>query len=990
MSKMTQFTDLTFRSRHRFLTLSIGVVCLWCSGSVEAGPNLVANGALEQPSGRAPAHVSKSENTVVFGFAGERNFGRVLVHCPGVGKEIAEEMVVAYSFVTTAGGRTRGLTINTKEVTTSAPYEITICFDLQGKIRPNTRYAYSIFPLPLGEGGSQSGVPDMEMIAPALWADGELIGASVPLSWSADDNAADTLAKRGVVRTPGFKEQTGSQSLMLKLPDNYKGELFLVRVSLREFDEALLRDDELVMPTPIRYVSIRDAIEQQIMETLTRSTDALRALQNDQGFWGSGSLDAAMATATAMEALGNRGVDLTTREMREGIEWLTEQELSTVPAVAARLSFLARYAQPEHRQTAAADLLWLSSAQFEDGGWAELSNDDNEDPTLHPDNLNTLLACLALREAHYAGLKCDIKLWRDAAKYWTEAQARDGGFREKKDEYGGLSEATTTHRTAAGLTGLLVTLDMAFAAGGRRCDQYKVNSAQVSGIQQAMEWMDEYYDEAFKTVSQLGLDSSADPFMSARMLQKLVEISGVHRFAGKDVFKSEARTLLNTDATRGGVVFFDFNTGLFAGSPLVTGQALELLSNGAAPIAVQRIIAGGTEANELSRDADHLVRYLRSQRGMPLNWRRQKISASIGELACVPVLFVNIVGPLEWDEQQWKKIRDYCFTGGVAVFNLDEEARDQQSALEQGLRTAFPEYKLKGLPSDDAIFSIKHELKGIDGIRALGNGFKNFVFVAPRDWSCGLNLNQTTEHASTFEFLDNLLEYTRDGTPPRSSFEPSPWDVGAATNVETHVTRMEIGADLPLWPDAIKTLDRAMQAGYRLKVHQSPPEDVTDRPSMLWLARGGDAALTDEDRQVLQTQIDAGTFIFAEVLDGRPGWLEAMIADLQSLDPGIRVRKLLANHPVMTGYIEGTQGYDVRQVALRKALSEEYEKLPRPDLYVIEKDGREIGVLSAYDVSSGIEYVLYPGCRGPMPAPSREIMTNVLLYAMEKQLGLES
>jgi hypothetical protein len=61
-------------------------------------------------------------------------------------------------------------------------------------------------------------------------------------------------------------------------------------------------------------------------------------------------------------------------------------------------------------------------------------------------------------------------------------------------------------------------------------------------------------------------------------------------------------------------------------------------------------------------------------------------------------------------------------------------------------------------------------------------------------------------------------------------------------------------------------------------------------------------------------------------------------------------------------------------------------KLPRLDAYVIEKDGKEVGVLSVHDVASGLGYVLYPDCRGLMPAESRQTATNVVLYAMQRQV----
>jgi hypothetical protein len=146
--------------------------------------------------------------------------------------------------------------------------------------------------------------------------------------------------------------------------------------------------------------------------------------------------------------------------------------------------------------------------------------------------------------------------------------------------------------------------------------------------------------------------------------------------------------------------------------------------------------------------------------------------------------------------------------------------------------------------------------------------------------------------------------------------------------------------------------------------------------------------MSEEQRRAIAGHLQRGAFVFAEVLSGNPNWAETFRSDLLRVDDGLRMRKLPANHPLLTGRLHETYGYDVRIARLRRALHEEYAKLPRLEAYVIEKDNEEVGMLSVHDVGSGLGHVLFPDCRGSMPNVSRQLAVNVVLYAMQRQLDI--
>ncbi len=969
-------TIMRFLSRQsNFVLILTAVFVLGLSPFAEhnaiATPNLVANGDLEQPPGRAESRVGPTGNVAIFEFPGERSFGRVVAWGHEAGPRLAEELAVGYG---QQPGRSRVLYVDAKNVKFNGDYNISIWFDLKGQIRPNREYAYSVKIMPTGK------TPDVEltMVAPAIWADGQLQGATVNLKWDEEIESYDDLARQGTVKTPNFKHQTGGQFLVLKLPENYKGQLALISVSFREIDQALLNGEKPIMPTPTRYILVDDILEEQIASVFSKTTQVLKLTQHPQaGIWQGGSTeDSVSLTARNLQLLASRGEDLNSKVMQEGIEWLVKQELAETSAISDRMFFLSQYQPVEHRQTIAADLLKLVDAQFDDGGWAErVDIDRTEDRSVRPDNLSTLSAIMGLQEAYYAGVKADLKVWRKAAAYWRDAQARDGGYRAKMDKYGGLGEATTVHNTALGLCGLLITLDMAYAADARTCNQYLASSAHLESMESALDWLENYYDEYFKMLPDL--NSDINPFLNAGAMQVLYEQSGITEFKNKNVFRTEAERI---------IPYYDENSGLFGGSVQLSSYAMDLLSMGSRPTAFQRTLIGGNPEHIFARDGYHLARYLRTQRLDSVNWRAVDLDRPIAELVTVPIFYINVVGNTEDNNKQWNKLRDYCFGGGVVVINIAEDAESERAAIIKKLEEVFPEYPLQDLAKDDSILKIKHELTVPKGMKVIGNGLKNFVFIPQDDWSCRLNNYQIEEHKDTFEFFDNLLAYTLDSEKPRPNFLPSTWDTGAAAVMDFEATQMNVGRKTAPFPHMLEILDRTMRSECRLEVKDVSKESAPKNEKLLWLSCCGPEPITDEQLKRVRDKVEAGTFLFAEVLTGNTDWAETFRSDLLKLGDDVRIRRLLANHPILTGKVYETYGYDLRITPVRKALRDVYEKLPRLEMYVIEKGDKEIGVFTVHDVGSGLGYVMYPECRGAMPDASRKLAINVVLYSMQHAL----
>ncbi|MCP4248279.1 MAG: DUF4159 domain-containing protein [bacterium] len=994
-------------SCRRILSLLAGAYLpLILTSVASGGPNLVANGDLNHTDQIADVHTGIGETAVYFTFDGAGDFGRVVARTDGSVSALKREMRVAYwEPAKAATGGMRGLVIDTSEVKDRGELKIEVWFDLKGKVRPKKQYEWSLVAaIPGGDAKPEGG---FKVIAPAIWADGEPLGAEVDAAFN-----GYMAPRHGSTHVRNFERQTGSAGLVIQFPDNYKGQLVIVRASLREVDEDLVEGREPVMPVPIRYVPIEDPLEFRIAETLQKSSTYLRDQRDrETGAWLLGDdEDSIRVTATAVRALAAVGDRTDEGPLARGLDWLAEQmpeeleegeadnpdkrrerDFKQTATHADRLLCLARHGDPKnrkHQRAIAHDITWLEEAQFEkDGGWATLHVDDEDAAALNSDNTSSARVVEALREAYFAGKPCERSVWVNASKYWVAAQASDGGFRGKMDQYGGVSQNTTIMRTAAGATSLLTTMDMAFAAGGNSCDQIQRNRAQVRGIRQALGWLDARYAPltldvlVYRSSIQWQLDQivgeSLSPFERLFYMQRVGEVAGRHLLGGEKHVLHEARLVLN--------YFYNRETGEFTGGPYWTALALATLSEVDAPAVLQRVVIGGDMVNVMSRDAEHLVRHLRRNRRRIMNWRDTTIDRPMRELTEVPILYVSVAGEVDWTDAQWNKMRDYCFAGGVVLINVTDNAAASRAAVEQALEALFPEYGLQSLPPADPILSVRNEVKLEARPQVIGNGLKNFVYLLPEDWSCAWHTFDRDNHRDRLDFVDNLLEYTTDGEKVPGTFSRSHWQDVAEGTRSMPVARLECGSDRAGFPDFVGTIDRLMRATYRVGI-----EDVSSggpQPQLAWLANVGTKPLDQGQRARIRNWLDGGAYLVAEVAGGDPDWAEAFRADLLKIDDGLSVRRVFTSHPVFTGMIEGTQGYDVRRTLLSKALREDLGRLGRCDLYLVERDGREVGVFSQHDLSSGLSYMRYPGRRGPTPSAARGLAVNALLWAMERNIG---
>lgn len=981
---------MTGRAMRRIRTWMCAGLIACAALPARGGPNLVAVGFFDLAPKQANVRYSLTDpQTVVLEFDGEHDFGRILVKSE-TPRSVARRGLVA-GYTGSRGGAPGFLLFDMSEAQIQNA-QVVMEFNLKGEIRPGRTYEYEIEMFTENE--IQGGIP---AIIPAFWADGKPFGVEVTLTnpIETSDKISRTRFIRGTVVAPDFEQMTSSAKIVLKLPQNFGQRFAVQRLTFREIDDELKAGLDPEMPAPVRYIEIKTPVEGQIFDALKKQKEGfLQYVEgNPDGYWIAGNQeDSILLTCSVVSALGELGDPKLEDRLRKAMDWLAEQEppentFFTTTTVGARLYTLSRFGGVERfRKEITRDMDYLVRAQYDSGGWSTVSYlaQSAEAANTQPTHVSTWAAMLALRESTFAGVECPRKVWTQAANYWTAGQStKSGGFRQKLEQYGGLSENVSDEFTALGVVGMMISMEMASGPGARDCRQVLAYKTLQKGIDAALAFLNTRYAAEYseELLGQLGRVENMPFFVRLQVFQYLRTVSGIPRLNDRDYFRLEAEKLF--DPAQG---LYDFNSGVFAGGFGTTAACMSAFALGASPTVYQRIVVGGGDAKdyEHSWDVQHLTRYVMAQRKRPLNWRRSSLEDEARHLLEVPVMFLNVAGPLNLEPDHLEKLRTYVFNGGTILINVVPEQESQRDVVASALRTAFPEYELRDLPKDHPVLTLREKIEQPVVAKVLGNGVRDFVFLAVneggRDWSCDFHTYRTGKDGAPhrFAFMNNLLEYTLDSSPFRSSFDPSPLPQRSTPTREFHAATLEIGGDQPVYPDLLKTLDLVMTSNYRTRIVDAKDGEAP----LLWVMVTGPKAPTEAQMKRIRDHVEGGGFLIVDVVTGSEAWGEAALAALRTALPGMTTAQMRTLHPTYTGKIPGTQGFDARGGPLRKSMTSELVQNGRSEFSVLKGKDGDFGVFSHYDLSSGLTYNQFPGCRGLTPPTARQLAVNCVLQAM--------
>jgi hypothetical protein len=941
------------------------------------------------PYQRAEGRDSFSGKEVVYAFdQPEYDFGRVVVRSTQPNSVVRRDLFVGFTG--------DALVINTQQQagrgggsgSNAQIREIEIWLRINGKIKPGATYEWEMESI-AGTPTIERGIP---ALIPALWADGEQIGAEVNIKTpqpEETDRIQRLLIPHGVVTMKQFENPSGGAWIVLR-PAGFGAFFGLQRFAFREVETQTPGASDASLPAPVRYIPIRSILEDEIALVLDRSAVALKRARGADGTWGEGTEVEPRVANTAIVVNALAELEPEGEEVVQAMKWLAQQAPAagrpwSLETTANRLYCLSRHGGlAEFSPAIHADVQALVNAQAVDGGWSNgpvaHSGAAATPPVGSSAHEPSFLTLQALREARFAGVEPDKAVWKRAMQYWTDAQVFDGGFSHKLERYGGVGQAPTSAYTATGAASLLTCIDMSAAIGNKRCNAYLAGAEQLRAVDRALAWLDRSFAEQLKDLGSFIV--AADPYLESDRMQLIGNVSGIAHFNHKNHFHEEARELLR---------HYDRSTGLFgvrgdgeqfaqAPNLLRTASALSILGAGAAATVCQRIIVGDAENNagQFRGDVPHVVRYLSKKRHQQFNWRRTTIDRDVRELVEVPILVLSVLGPFNWSPEEWGKLREYCFAGGSLVIDIADESASQREPVVAAIKQTFPEYGLAELPADAAVLSQEKEKAALTGVQAMTNGLRWFLFLPKENWSCQWHLYQ--EQEPSFAFMNNLLTYATDGTPPRSSFSPSTYAPSSVASKSMSATRLQVGSPIPAYPSLIGGMDRLMRTNFRLEVRDAAEPRQAD---LLWVNVTGSQPPSATDELAILDAMTNGRFVLIDVVSGNKDWDDAFRAAIKGFKEGLTLEALPRTDPVYTGEHSGTRGFDVVTVAFRKASQTRFAKAGRCELYAIYLQGKQVGVYSATDLASGVGYHYFPGCRGVSPQHARELAMNAFLVAYD-------
>lgn len=944
-----------------------------------ASPNLMAIGDYtEIPFARAEGRASVSGGEAVFSFDDPRlDFGRVVARSKVPLSVLRRDLFVGFSG--------EGLVVSLRAPGRSSSQvrvdELEIWLRIAGQLRPGV-YEWEFDGS--GESEMQSG---LEAAVPILWADGDQRGTRITITTPPPDTESirRMVVPTGQVRIEPFEKQTGAAWIVL-LPQAFGNSFTLRRFSFREVTPHERYKSAIDMPTPVRYIPIRSRLQGRTDASTNAARRAILAERETNGSWSvGGGVNDIVATAWAALAVAPGAED--PKIVEDAIDWLAEREFDPkdpwpTADTAARLYAMSRLAPLErYRQVIHTDIEALVDAQLDDGGWAATRGklELGLGNTATSDHHHSFLAMRALREAGLAGADVDERMLRNALQYWTDSQSLRGGYRSRLQRYG-VSGASTVTYTAIGASSMLTALDLASSVGRSRCTTFLASSSQLNAVDAARDWLREGRGGEFSDVA--SLRSASDPYLRTQALRMFSEATGITDLPEHTIFEDAASELLDQ---------FDEQRSMFglrepsgwADDPgvLRSAQAVATLEAWSAPTVLQRLVVGDREKEwrAYSGDMQHAARFLSLSRSRILNWRRANISDTTERLAEVPILVVHVVGTFEWTDAQWRSLREYCLAGGIALLDIAEGAEGARTIVDSGLGIAFPEYRLTEVAASDPLLTVRHDLPRTK-LKSVGNGFRHFALVTQEPVSCALQRYSLRRDKNEFELIDNLLSYITDDTELRSSFAASPVVEGARPTHAISAYRLEVGGDVPAWPELLDQFDALMRATYRTQVRTASSMSSAD---LLWITVTGERRLTDAEKREVKRAIDSGAFLLVDVAAGHEGAAEMFRAAIRSIDSNVSVTHLHRDHAMFTGRIEGTTGYDLTQAALRPALHNRLGPQGRCDLDGILVGNKFRGVFSSFDLAAGLGHHLFPGCRGPMPESARRFAIHAGLLALQ-------
>ena len=753
--------------------------------------------------------------------------------------------------------------------------------------------------------------------------------------------------------------------------------------------------------------ALAEMTDEDVQHAIERGREWLLSQQANDGAFTTDPKWRNCYTAIALMTLGYMGEHPNRDAMVQGLNRLvnfdTDRDFAAkqgyaVPIRIMALAYvhnkLAADRQAAVRQKMREDLTRLRDGQNNQGGWRYLLNKGDFDFSVSQWPL------LAMLEAGRVGVEFPTESVQAARRFYFRGQNTDGGWSYQlgRRSYGSM--------TAAGLASLYIIGDLIEPASGCPCKNGQsqfVNLEIERRMDAALQWLVQNYNSA-KNPQWDWQTNFDEVFYWLYCVERVGMAAGYKHFGQRNWYKEGVEFLVPRQRTEGSWEQIDpkLRTPIdnWGGGRLPdTCFALLFLYKGRAPVLFNKLKFDGMW-NAHRRDMANLTRFIEWAKEQPFQWQIVDLAAPLEELHDAPILFISTETIPKWGPAEKAKLRAFTDTGGTILFEASCGNPAVRTWFAAFAKEVWPEWPLTPLGPDHAVFTDPYRLQQRPELMGISDGLRTFLIYSMDDVSCPWHMRAFAAKEYLFQWGVNLFTYASDHAPLRAKLagpeikkgdryteepRPGPRKILRIARLR-HNGNWEVGANYGALAKLGDYLRNKFGVVLQVKETAAPPvTDVGVPPQNLanfdvaYLTGTREFTLGDAEREALGKWVAAGGFLWAEAAGGATEFDEAM--KTLAAQMGWDLKPLPDDHPLMTGTMNGAQGYGLAKgVEFRRALRIIRADKPRADLVGIYAGDRMVGLYSPLDVMFSLSPYEAYACRGYKTVDAGAVATNIVFY----------
>jgi len=750
-----------------------------------------------------------------------------------------------------------------------------------------------------------------------------------------------------------------------------------------------------------------DVSDEEVRRAIDRGKDYLLGLRNRDGSFTGDPKWRGCYTALIMMTLARLGEHPNREVMSTGLNSLVSCDIDrdfnskqgyALPIRVMALSYVynrcAADRQAGIRQKIREDIGRLIKGQSGIGGWRyELNRADY-------DNSVSQWPLLAFYEANRIGIEFPLESLKTARQFYFRGQHTDGGWGY---QFGGSSYGSMT---AAGLASLYIIADFLEPASGCPCSGGRSAPANLE-IERRMDTALAWLSRNFSPTHNPNCDWKVNfdhVYYWLYSVERIGIAAGYKHFGRHNWYKEGAEFLVQRQLPDGGWAEIDPqlqtpipNWG--GGKVPDTCFALLFLYKGRAPVLFNKLRFDGTW-NAHRRDLANLTAYIERSKEQLFNWQIVDLGAPLDELHDAPVLFITAESLPNLKPQDKAKLRAFTDTGGTILFEASCGNPAVRKWFQDFAKEVWPEWPLAPLGPDHGVFTDPYPLTQRPELLGIHDGLRTSVLFALDDISCPWHMRAHASKEYLFQWGINVFTYAMDHAPLRAKLAEAESEkaeryreaVSPGPRKTLRIARLKHGGNWEAGSNygALQKLSTYLRDAFGVTADfqeaAGPPVNAggvtADRLAgfdVAYLTGSRAFALPGDARLALKEFVEKGGFLWAHAAGGSVPF-EDSLRQLAAAS-GWELKVLPKDHPLMTGRMEGAEGYDLTKgVEFRRSLRVARAGKPWAEFVGLYAGDRMVGLFSPFDIEFSLSPYEAYGCRGYKPLDAGAVAMNVLFY----------